>query len=171
MNGFLIVKVAMARKKYNIQYPYLYAPLGHKFETEFNSVQRGTIIINPSHYFLIPMQKESNSNLLGISSPKHFGESTVCDAPDVSGWTSFPSYSGDFRRYMGDQSRYLWHRIFFQRTRGEVHRRNSITCGGYTIGCHVYETRVLDDHEISIISNEDYRKFSAPYKHAGISTP
>ena len=41
MNGFLTVKVVMARKKYNIQYPNLYAPLGHKFETEFNSVQRG----------------------------------------------------------------------------------------------------------------------------------
>lgn len=41
MNGFLTVKVAMARKKYKITYPTLYAPPGHKFEIEFNSVQRG----------------------------------------------------------------------------------------------------------------------------------
>jgi hypothetical protein len=41
MNGFLTVKVAMARKKYKITYPALYAPPGHKFEIEFNSVQRG----------------------------------------------------------------------------------------------------------------------------------
>jgi hypothetical protein len=41
MNGFLQVKVVMARKKYKIEYPNLYAPVGHKFQDEFNSVQRG----------------------------------------------------------------------------------------------------------------------------------
>ena len=115
MNGFLIVKVVTARKKYNIQYPHLYAPLGHKFETEFNSVQRGTRTMHPSHHLLTSMlmHKESDFNLLGISSPEHSGESIICDAPDVSGWTSLPSYSGNFRRHMGDKSRYLRHWIFF----------------------------------------------------------
>ena len=115
MNGFLIVKVVTARKKYNIQYPHLYAPLGHKFETEFNSVQRGTRIMHPSHHHLTftVMHKKSNSNILVISSPEHSGKSIVCDASDVSGWTSLPSHSGDFRRYMGDKSRHLRHWIFF----------------------------------------------------------
>jgi glutathione S-transferase len=40
MNLYLIYNVAMARKKYNIEYPALYAPTGHKNEKEFNSVQR-----------------------------------------------------------------------------------------------------------------------------------
>ena len=31
----------MARKKYGIKYPALYAPAGHKHEHEFNCVQRG----------------------------------------------------------------------------------------------------------------------------------
>ena len=41
MNGFLTIKVAMARKKYNVNFPNLYAPLGHKNEFEFSCVQRG----------------------------------------------------------------------------------------------------------------------------------
>ena len=40
MNFYLMVNVVMARKKYDIQYPALYAPAGHKYEKEFNSVQR-----------------------------------------------------------------------------------------------------------------------------------
>jgi glutathione S-transferase len=41
MNAFLTVKVALARKKYNVQYPALYAAPGSKYEQEFNCVQRG----------------------------------------------------------------------------------------------------------------------------------
>lgn len=40
MNGFLTWNVLSARKKYGVKYPALYAPPGHKFENEFNSVQR-----------------------------------------------------------------------------------------------------------------------------------
>merc|ERR1712194_751483 len=40
MNTFLVIQVVVARKKYGVQYPALYAPQGHKNETEFNSVQR-----------------------------------------------------------------------------------------------------------------------------------
>jgi len=40
MNIFLTVQVAQARKKYNVQYPNLYAAPGTKFADEFNSVQR-----------------------------------------------------------------------------------------------------------------------------------
>lgn len=40
MNVYLTINVVMARKKYNIEYPNLYAPPDHKFEKEFNSVQR-----------------------------------------------------------------------------------------------------------------------------------
>jgi glutathione S-transferase len=40
MNMYLSVLVMNARKKYNVQYPALYAPTGHKFESEFNCVQR-----------------------------------------------------------------------------------------------------------------------------------
>merc|ERR1711935_70876 len=38
--AFLVIQVVVARKKYGVQYPALYAPQGHKNETEFNSVQR-----------------------------------------------------------------------------------------------------------------------------------
>ena len=40
MNVYLTINVAMARKKYGITYPALYAPPGHKHEVAFNSVQR-----------------------------------------------------------------------------------------------------------------------------------
>eukprot|EP00992_Anisonema_acinus_P001576 TRINITY_DN10498_c0_g2_i2.p2 TRINITY_DN10498_c0_g2~~TRINITY_DN10498_c0_g2_i2.p2 ORF type:complete len:142 (-),score=41.95 TRINITY_DN10498_c0_g2_i2:51-476(-) len=40
MNIFLIVQVAQARKRYNVQYPNLYAPAGHKNAAAFDSVQR-----------------------------------------------------------------------------------------------------------------------------------
>jgi glutathione S-transferase len=40
MNTYLVMNVVIARKKYDVQYPALYAPPGHKFEKEFNSVQR-----------------------------------------------------------------------------------------------------------------------------------
>ena len=40
MNAFLVVRVAKARKLYDVQYPNLYAPAGHKYAMEFNSVQR-----------------------------------------------------------------------------------------------------------------------------------
>ena len=40
MNGYLTSLVLMARKKYGVKYPTLYAPPGHKYEAEFNSVQR-----------------------------------------------------------------------------------------------------------------------------------
>jgi len=40
MNVFLTIQVVMARKKYNVQYPNLYAVPGTKFADEFNSVQR-----------------------------------------------------------------------------------------------------------------------------------
>lgn len=40
MNTYLTFLVVQARNKYGIHYPYLYAPTGHKFENEFNSVQR-----------------------------------------------------------------------------------------------------------------------------------
>ena len=40
MNAYLSINVALARKKYNITYPALYAPTGHKDEVAFNSVQR-----------------------------------------------------------------------------------------------------------------------------------
>ena len=40
MNAYLTVLVINARKKYDVQYPLLYAPPGHKYEQKFNSVQR-----------------------------------------------------------------------------------------------------------------------------------
>jgi glutathione S-transferase len=40
MNIFLIVQVAKARKKYDVQYPKLYAEGNDKKANEFNSVQR-----------------------------------------------------------------------------------------------------------------------------------
>lgn len=40
MNAYLTVNVALARKKYGVSYPALYAPPGHKDEVAFNSVQR-----------------------------------------------------------------------------------------------------------------------------------
>lgn len=40
MNIYLVFNVVTARKKYGVDYPALYAPSGHKFEFEFNSVQR-----------------------------------------------------------------------------------------------------------------------------------
>ena len=40
MNGYLTFNVAMARRQYKIEYPALYAPPDHKYEKEFNSVQR-----------------------------------------------------------------------------------------------------------------------------------
>ena len=40
MNTYLTTNVVLARKKYKIDYPLLYAPNGHKHEKEFNSVQR-----------------------------------------------------------------------------------------------------------------------------------
>ena len=40
MNSYLVINVALARKKYGISYPALYAPPGHKDEVAFNSVQR-----------------------------------------------------------------------------------------------------------------------------------
>jgi len=40
MNAYLTINVAMARDKYGIKYPALYAPPGHKDEIAFNSVQR-----------------------------------------------------------------------------------------------------------------------------------
>jgi glutathione S-transferase len=40
MNMYLTFNVISARKKYGVEYPALYAPTGHKFEKEFNSVQR-----------------------------------------------------------------------------------------------------------------------------------
>eukprot|EP00992_Anisonema_acinus_P009708 TRINITY_DN5902_c0_g1_i1.p1 TRINITY_DN5902_c0_g1~~TRINITY_DN5902_c0_g1_i1.p1 ORF type:complete len:142 (+),score=28.38 TRINITY_DN5902_c0_g1_i1:33-458(+) len=40
MNIFLIVQVAQARKKYNVQYPNLYAPTGHKHAEAFDCIQR-----------------------------------------------------------------------------------------------------------------------------------
>ncbi len=40
MNLYLIINVANARKKCDIHYPTLYAPAGHKYESEFNSIQR-----------------------------------------------------------------------------------------------------------------------------------
>ena len=39
-NQYLVVGVMQARKKYGIKYPNLYAPAGHKYAMEFNSVQR-----------------------------------------------------------------------------------------------------------------------------------
>ena len=40
MNTYLTMNVIMARKKYGVEYPALYAPPKHEFEKEFNSVQR-----------------------------------------------------------------------------------------------------------------------------------
>jgi glutathione S-transferase len=40
MNSYLTYNVLAARNKYGIQYPNLYAPLGHKNEKEFNCAQR-----------------------------------------------------------------------------------------------------------------------------------
>lgn len=40
VNLYLTINVALARKQYDVQYPALYAPPGHKYEKEFNSVQR-----------------------------------------------------------------------------------------------------------------------------------
>ena len=40
MNTYLTINVVNARKKYGVDYPALYAPPGHKYEKEFNSVQR-----------------------------------------------------------------------------------------------------------------------------------
>jgi glutathione S-transferase len=40
-NGWMAFKVGQARKKYNVAYPALYAPAGHKNEKEFNCIQRG----------------------------------------------------------------------------------------------------------------------------------
>eukprot|EP00929_Paragymnodinium_shiwhaense_P082958 TRINITY_DN439_c0_g1_i1.p1 TRINITY_DN439_c0_g1~~TRINITY_DN439_c0_g1_i1.p1 ORF type:complete len:144 (-),score=32.13 TRINITY_DN439_c0_g1_i1:164-595(-) len=39
-NTYLVANVVMARKKYDVQYPALYAPEGHKYAKEFNCVQR-----------------------------------------------------------------------------------------------------------------------------------
>ncbi|PSC71425.1 Microsomal glutathione S-transferase 3 [Micractinium conductrix] len=39
-NMWMGVKVGQARKKYNVAYPALYAPPGHKNEKEYNCVQR-----------------------------------------------------------------------------------------------------------------------------------
>eukprot|EP00746_Dinoflagellata_sp_MGD_P011269 gnl/MRDRNA2_/MRDRNA2_123576_c0_seq1.p1 gnl/MRDRNA2_/MRDRNA2_123576_c0~~gnl/MRDRNA2_/MRDRNA2_123576_c0_seq1.p1 ORF type:complete len:162 (+),score=20.25 gnl/MRDRNA2_/MRDRNA2_123576_c0_seq1:84-569(+) len=40
MNFFLTFQVIIARKKYNVHYPNLYAPHGHKDGEKFNCVQR-----------------------------------------------------------------------------------------------------------------------------------
>mmetsp|Transcript_6793 Transcript_6793/g.13980 ORF Transcript_6793/g.13980 Transcript_6793/m.13980 type:complete len:164 (-) Transcript_6793:144-635(-) len=40
MNLFLTLQVIMGRKKYNVQYPNLYAPPGHKDGEKFNCIQR-----------------------------------------------------------------------------------------------------------------------------------
>eukprot|EP00951_Prasinocladus_malaysianus_P048417 scaffold658215_cov78-Prasinocladus_malaysianus.AAC.1 len=40
MNIYLTMNVVSARKKYDVQYPALYAPPDHKHAAEFNSVQR-----------------------------------------------------------------------------------------------------------------------------------
>ncbi|KAI7841927.1 hypothetical protein COHA_004455 [Chlorella ohadii] len=40
-NGWMGFKIGQARKKYNVPYPALYAPAGHKNEKEFNCIQRG----------------------------------------------------------------------------------------------------------------------------------
>eukprot|EP01036_Dinobryon_divergens_P025414 gene25414-33960_t len=40
MNTYLTINVVLARKKYKVDYPLLYAPADHKHEKEFNSVQR-----------------------------------------------------------------------------------------------------------------------------------
>jgi glutathione S-transferase len=40
MNFYLAYNVVSARKKYGVDYPALYAPSCHKFENQFNSVQR-----------------------------------------------------------------------------------------------------------------------------------
>eukprot|EP00927_Polykrikos_kofoidii_P072948 TRINITY_DN69023_c0_g1_i1.p1 TRINITY_DN69023_c0_g1~~TRINITY_DN69023_c0_g1_i1.p1 ORF type:complete len:185 (-),score=5.85 TRINITY_DN69023_c0_g1_i1:127-621(-) len=40
MNGFMTVQVVRARGRYDVKYPALYAPAGHKHERDFNSVQR-----------------------------------------------------------------------------------------------------------------------------------
>jgi glutathione S-transferase len=40
MNYYLSYNVISARKKYGVEYPALYAPSCHKFEIQFNSVQR-----------------------------------------------------------------------------------------------------------------------------------
>jgi glutathione S-transferase len=37
---YLVVNVIMARKKYDVKYPNLYAPAGHKHAEAFNSAQR-----------------------------------------------------------------------------------------------------------------------------------
>ena len=41
VDAALKVAVIMARKKYHVAYPNLYAPHGHKHKYEFDSVQRG----------------------------------------------------------------------------------------------------------------------------------
>merc|ERR1719471_1931191 len=40
MNTYMSIQVAMARKKYGVKYPNLYAPEGHKGAFEFNCIQR-----------------------------------------------------------------------------------------------------------------------------------
>lgn len=40
MNIYLTINVALARRKYDVKYPALYAPVGHKHEVAFNCVQR-----------------------------------------------------------------------------------------------------------------------------------
>lgn len=40
LNIYLSINVALARRKYDVKYPSLYAPLGHKHEMAFNCVQR-----------------------------------------------------------------------------------------------------------------------------------
>ena len=65
MNTYLIINVAMARKKYDIQYPLLYAPPGHKNEKEFNCVQRAHQNTLESYSFVM-----LNMCLCGLVYPK-----------------------------------------------------------------------------------------------------
>uniref|UniRef100_A0A7S2KV36 Glutathione transferase n=1 Tax=Zooxanthella nutricula TaxID=1333877 RepID=A0A7S2KV36_9DINO len=40
MNTFLVLQVVIGRKRYDVQYPNLYAPAGHKDADKFNCIQR-----------------------------------------------------------------------------------------------------------------------------------
>jgi glutathione S-transferase len=55
MNMFLVINVVRARMKYDIKYPLLYAPQGHKYEKEFNCAQRAHQNTLESHSMVMLM--------------------------------------------------------------------------------------------------------------------
>lgn len=53
LNIFLGMNVAMARKKYDVQYPNCYAPSDHKYAKEFNNCQRAHQNMLESYGFVL----------------------------------------------------------------------------------------------------------------------